>query len=328
MKKIKTRKSIILEDVEDLVYAKIKTNRFKQQRLPAWRPVPTLTSVFLVYLIVGFIFLALGIIIYIYSDKIKQITYEYGEECYGQPICNITIQINETMEKTIMVYYQLDGFFQNHRRYLSSKSISQLTGDKSVSIKNIKNSGDCSPIISNKDMNFTVNATSLDDLILQPDELAIPCGLMAKSFFNDTYLNWTLDDEEFFPNETGIALEKDRELHRFEYNESLQWTSMTDEHFLVWMRPAFYTNFKKLWARIDRDFKNGSNLALVIENNYDVSRYDGKKYLVFSTTNILGGKNYFLAIAYMVVGGVSLILSVVFFISGRKQKQNRQHKED
>ena len=35
---------------EDLLYENIKNSRFKQQRLPAWRPVPTILSIILLFL--------------------------------------------------------------------------------------------------------------------------------------------------------------------------------------------------------------------------------------------------------------------------------------
>ena len=82
-----------------------------------------------------------------------------------------------------MVYYQLNNFYQNHRRYVKSKSDDQLKG-KSLSLKSIKDSGDCDPVITNSDMGVTISITKK---ILDPDDVAVPCGLIAKSFFQDTY---------------------------------------------------------------------------------------------------------------------------------------------
>jgi len=31
----------------------------------------------------------------------------------------------------------------------------------------------------------------------------------------------------------------------------IQWTNMTDEHFMVWMRAAGLPNFRKLYGRIE-----------------------------------------------------------------------------
>lgn len=48
----------------------LRNNRFKQQRLPAWRPVPSFGSTMITFGIFGVIFIALGITLYVLSDKI------------------------------------------------------------------------------------------------------------------------------------------------------------------------------------------------------------------------------------------------------------------
>ena len=90
---------------------------------------------------------------------------------------------------------------------------------------------------------------------------------------------------------------------------------MTDEHFIVWMRPAGLPNFRKLWGRIeDIDLKKGQNISLTVENNFDVRKFDGKKFLILSTVNVFGGKNTFLGISYIVLGAICIVLAVVFII--------------
>ena len=49
---------------------KLKASRFKQQTLPAWRPVPSFASTMLTFFVFGFIFLTLGVVLYIMSNKI------------------------------------------------------------------------------------------------------------------------------------------------------------------------------------------------------------------------------------------------------------------
>ena len=66
------------------------------------------------------------------------------------------------MKQPIMVYYQIDNFYQNHRRYVKSKSDKQLNG-KYISLKQMQDSGDCEPVVTNEDMGRTesVNGTEL-----------------------------------------------------------------------------------------------------------------------------------------------------------------------
>ena len=102
---------------------------------------------------------------------------------------------------------------------------------------------------------------------------------------------------------------------------------MKDEHFIVWMRTAGLPDFRKLWGRIDTDMQPGTYI-FDINSNYDVSSFNGKKSIVLSTTNELGGKNYFLAICYIVVGCLSFLFAIIFFAAYcRKKRQASQHAE-
>ena len=308
------------EDAENEEYERLKNSKFKQQKLPGWRPVPTITSTTIIFFCFGIVFIVLGIIILVFSNKIVEVSYRYDEECRKQKedkgYCNITLHITKKMEKKIMIYYQLNGFYQNHRRYVKSKSDDQLNG-KDISLEQMKDSQDCDPAITNKQMNKTV---SIDGKDLKPDNLAVPCGLIAKSYFNDNFTNWTYINEfkepiPFKPNEKNIAWKADRELKYKNGNISNQWINMEDEHFIVWMRPAGLPNFRKLWGRIDNmDLEKDTYVEVIIHDNFDVSSFNGKKFLILSTVNAFGGKNSFLGISYIVLGGISIILAIVFII--------------
>ena len=304
------------KEPENEEYEKLKNSKFKQQKLPGWRPVPTITSTTIVFFCFGVVFIVLGIIILILSNKIEEISHQYDEECRGKKQCTIKLKIEKDMEKNIMVYYQLDGFYQNHRRYVKSKSDDQLNG-KDLSYEEIKDSQDCDPVITNKEMGKNKSITGAD---LAENDVAIPCGLIAKSFFDDKFSDWKIIDKfgESTPlnvNEKDIAWKADKELKYKNVDKARQWIDMTDEHFIVWMRPAGLPNFRKLWGRItDTDLKGGNEVEVTIENNFDVSSFNGKKYLILSTVNAFGGKNSFLGISYIVLGGISIVLAVVFVI--------------
>ena len=47
---------------------------------------------------------------------------------------------------------------------------------------------------------------------LNPDDVAIPCGLVAKSYFNDNFINLEIDNVRFEPNIKDIAQKADKEL--------------------------------------------------------------------------------------------------------------------
>ena len=87
---------------------------------------------------------------------------------------------------------------------------------------------------------------------------------------------------------------------------------MTDEHFIVWMRPSGLPNFRKLWGRIHQDLEPGE-YTLNINNQFDVASFSGQKHFVLSNVNAFGGKNTFLAVSYIVVGVICIILAIVFW---------------
>lgn len=91
--------------------------------------------------------------------------------------------IDEEIKAPIYVYYQLDNFYQNHRRYVKSRDNSQLAG----TYKEVEDLDNCDPIVKVGDLwphqQKSVSGKDLAD----KEAPAIPCGLVAKSLFNDTF---------------------------------------------------------------------------------------------------------------------------------------------
>ena len=154
---------------QDEIYERIKNSRFKQQNLPAWRPVPTMGSTIVIFVSIGIIFITFGIILSYYSNKINEMKFRYDENCtIINDTCKLQINITYTMKKDIMIYYELDNFYQNHRRYVKSRNNDQLKGKK-VSDKTLED--DCDPVVTNNEMGKTENIFG-EKLI--PDEIAVP----------------------------------------------------------------------------------------------------------------------------------------------------------
>ena len=79
------------------------------------------------------------------------------------------------------MYYQLDNFYQNHRRYVKSRSNEQLMGN----ILEVSALEDCDPIKTNADLGESKLSVSGKSLVAE--NAAMPCGLVAKSFFTDEF---------------------------------------------------------------------------------------------------------------------------------------------
>ena len=80
-----------------------------------------------------------------------------------------------------------EGYFLKYKlndRYQNSISWYQLQG-KNIDESKLKE--DCDPIVYNKDVFKDLNPKVLtfNTKALNPDDIAYPCGLMAKSIFTD-----------------------------------------------------------------------------------------------------------------------------------------------
>ena len=295
------------------------------------RPIPTINTTTLCLEITGGLFILIGIIIVSLSNEIVEIEIRYDnlENCKvvtnsENSTCEVNFTIEKDMKKNVFVYYRLKNFYQNHRRYIKSKSNKQLKGNV-MEENEIKD--DCDPIILNKDIYLGVKA--LNGTELDPDGVAHPCGLIAKSYFNDTFeIIKQGGNEEIIILGNDIAWKVDKEKYHDSPNySSHQWMSVEDERFMVWMRPAALPDFRKPWGRIERDLSEG-NYTLIINNRYPVKSFDGEKYFILSTVNSFGGKNYFLGILYLVLGGISILTGILFWFGYKKYNMEKSQKTD
>jgi len=272
---------------------------FKQQRLKAWQPILTPRPVILSFLIIGLIFIPIGIGIVISSNEVIEVEARYDSLCSVGQTCTISLTVPQTMHNPVYLYYRLSNYFQNHRRYVKSRNDDQLRGQ---SVNTYSDLSDCDPVIS-------LNDEQNDD-----NKFYFPCGLIAKSIFNDTFSLWQ-DGNPILLRKEGIAWPSDVEK---KFRNPPDGTpgirvipDLQDEDFIVWMRTAGLPDFKKLYRIIDQDILPGT-YSVEISSNYPVSSFDGKKYVVLSTTTWIGGKNPFLGYAYIVVGAICFVQGVIF----------------
>ncbi|XP_077246981.1 ALA-interacting subunit 1-like [Tasmannia lanceolata] len=301
---------------------KPKYSRFTQQELPACKPILTPGWVITTFTFIGIIFIPIGLLSLFASQRVVEILDRYDTDCVPKDLrtnklafiqssktnktCIRTLTVPKLMKRPVYVYYELDNFYQNHRRYVKSRSDKQLQ-----SRKNEKETSTCDPEAT------TSNGSSI-----------VPCGLIAWSLFNDTY-RFSLKNKGLEVSKKNIAWKSDQD-HKFGadvYPKNFQSGSLIggaklnaskplseQEDLIVWMRTAALPTFRKLYGKIEDDLEANTEITVIIENNYNMYSFGGKKKLVLSTTSWIGGKNDFLGIAYLSVGGLCLFLAIVFTV--------------
>lgn len=170
---------------------------------------------------------------------------------------------------------------------------------------------------------------SWDGQLLDPNAVASPCGLIAKSIFNDTYRIIDSTGQVVKIDETNIAWSGDsgRKYRRTPNSSTEQWLDPENEHFIVWMRTAGLTNFRKLWGRINQKLSPGVYIIEVV-NNYNITQYLADKSVVLTTTNWVGGKNTLLPTVFLVLFIACLVVGGFFMYKRRKIETEALQRQD
>ncbi|XP_006130745.1 cell cycle control protein 50C-like [Pelodiscus sinensis] len=327
------------------------SSAFKQQKLPAWKPKLTASTVLSSFFVIGLFCLLVGICLILSARSVNEIQIDYSDVCLNcsklresssnwdkECNCFAHFTLQENMPGDIFMYYRLQNFYQNHRRYVLSRSDAQLLGQD----VNIQNSY-CAPFATYP------NGTPM-----------APCGAIANSMFNDTvqlfyYVNsstaiqvpllkngnsWWSDKNVKFRNPTSYNLSSafagtarppywQKPAYLLDEKDERNNGYINDD-LIVWMRVSAFATFRNLYRRLSRtnQFADGlpaGNYTFHITYNFPVTKFQGKKQLVLSTITWSGGSNLFLGIAYTVSGAVIVLAGFVIAAIHLKRRKKKTY---
>ncbi|EQC26241.1 hypothetical protein SDRG_15902 [Saprolegnia diclina VS20] len=183
-------------------------SRWSQQTLPTWKPILTLWWTIVILFASAIGCLVLGILICRSSSQLSvyRVLYDGPDQldatqedgsvahlsnCHvsspadansfsGQHTCYVTIRVTKDFVSDGHLYYELDPFYQNHRRLVASQEPSQLMD---IWAANALGTTNCDPLVM-------VTSTACFGTVCNGSEQLrqlYPCGLVSNTMFNDIF---------------------------------------------------------------------------------------------------------------------------------------------
>lgn len=203
--------------MEERSQVKKRGNFLFRQELKNLTLEPTPLCSMICNLIVGIIFLSVMNPLFKSSNDYISYRVEYTD-CNETPgpgkTCFKTLEINETIAGPVLVFYEIENFYINHKEFVRSKKFSQLENNMNKDEKFFQCEG-AQYMYQVKDDGIYETFTGYP---LSNTSLAYPCGLFAKYMFNDTFVV-KKDEEELKIDQTGIAYKEHKKL-LFKNNEN------------------------------------------------------------------------------------------------------------
>lgn len=282
------------------------------QNLKSWQHIISPSLAVKIFVAASVVYSFLGILVLLASTTAVELEQSYPDlsTVKDKNLALVSFDIKTNMEPPIFLHYRLTNYFQSVRRYVKSRSDPMNRGELDRD-----SYGTCQPDSAERN---------------EKGQFYYPCGLVARSTFNDTFylslnkgqpieytgkgIAWASDIDRKF-KDIGSSLDSNKFTRVDSNNQTLP--SIDDEDFMVWMRTAGTPNFKKLKYIINTPLKRGDTVEVVIESRFPVASFGGTKSVVLSTESWMGPKNLFLGVCYCVTGLFSLVMAISMYTKNR-----------
>jgi len=190
-------------------------NDFRQQNIPAWMPILSPVYVISAFFALSVLLVPCGVALLSTARGVTEMSVQYdgagtGDAAAGCRItaanhgynsgatCTVRFAVERDLSAPVYVYYEIENFYQNHKKYLDSRDDDQLRGrgDGRRAVSSLA-SHPCAPLheLTHVSDNTTVYLN--------------PCGFIANTLFNDviTLSNATGGDDG---RSLGLTLREDK----------------------------------------------------------------------------------------------------------------------
>jgi hypothetical protein len=127
----------------------------------------------------------LGLVLYFYAAQVIEVSGIYAgtsnSPCpdVSNTMCTVAVVVDQDMPGPVYFYYTLTNFYANHRRFVNSRSDTMNRGTFDASDPTLRKAGSALVEACEGFNYYTVNDTKRI--------VYYPCGLIARSLFNDTF---------------------------------------------------------------------------------------------------------------------------------------------
>jgi len=132
-----------------------------------------------------------------------------------------------------------------------------------------------------------------DDFDCDKCEVWPPAGQTSADIYSQEDLGWTSDDDVYSAHDKYGTYSNTRYLNEsypslINDNGDENQRGLQDDRYMLWMRPAAFSDFKKTYAKYDYDIPADSQVTFTVTSRFPSFFYDGRKHLVIASSNWQG----------------------------------------